>query len=127
MWRPVALLLIVAAAVLAHEDPVLLRERAIGLIAMGNYADAEPLLARALSLREHQAGTDDPTLAPLIDELAALYRAEGRNPDAEKLYQRSLALKTKSAGTDTTEIIPDLKLLGNLYVTMGRFADAERQ
>jgi len=91
MLRLVALLLSIGVAAIAQEDPVQLRDRAVGLIGMGKYAEAEPLLARALDLRERQAGAEDLSLVPLIEELAALYRAQGRNPDAEKLFLRSSA------------------------------------
>src|ERR1039457_6942686 len=62
MQRMVALLLVIGVAAIAQEDPVLLRERAIGLIGMGKYAESEPLLTRALDLRERQAGAEDLSL-----------------------------------------------------------------
>src|SRR5690242_9631906 len=93
------------------------RERALALIAQGKYADAEPLLLRALEAREKELRPEDPQLVPAVEELAALERAQGNNADAEKLYLRSLQLR-ETAGTDSADLIPGLKLLASLYVSM---------
>jgi tetratricopeptide (TPR) repeat protein len=116
MQRLVALLLLVSAAAGAQDGQAQLRDRAAALVAVGKYAEAEPLLTRVLKLREEDAGTEHISLVPAIEELASVYRAQGRNAEAEKLYQRSLILKTQAAGGEGLEIIPDLKQLGGLYV-----------
>ena len=91
MHRLVALLLGISAALGAQDGQAQLRDRAVTLVAMGKYSEAEPLLTRVLEIREKDDGAEDLSLVPAIEELAAVYRAEGRNADAEQLYQRSLA------------------------------------
>jgi len=80
MSRIAALLVILAAASSAQDEAVPLREQAAALVAVGKYAEAEPILLRALE--------SEPALEPAIEELAAVYRAQGKNKDAEKLYLR---------------------------------------
>src|SRR5437868_5847141 len=83
MLRGVALLLALCATVAAQDGQAQLRDRAASLVAMGKYTEAEPLLTRVLAMREKDAGPEDLTLVPTIEELAAVYRAQGRNADAE--------------------------------------------
>src|SRR5579883_1823910 len=116
--------LVIPAA--SQEDWAELRQQAATLVAQGRYTDAVPLLQRVLDAQEKELGADDPTLAPVIDSLAAVCRAQGRNADAEKLYARSLGVKEKAAGPDSAELIADLKPLASLYVAMGRYVDAEK-
>src|ERR1700691_1530184 len=116
MMRTVWLLLLSFGAASAQpDDAAQLRQQAAKLIAQGNYAQAEPLLALSLAEQEKFAGPDDPSLTVPLDALAALYRAEGRNPDAQKMYKRSLAIHQKAAGPASLDLIPDLKSLAILY------------
>jgi hypothetical protein len=55
----------------------------------GRYADAEPLFKRSLAIREKALGPDHPAVALLLNNLAALHRAQGRYVDAEPLSKRS--------------------------------------
>lgn len=48
--------------------------------AQGQYADAEPLYKRSLAIKEKALGPDNPFLAPLLGNLAELYRAQGQSP-----------------------------------------------
>src|SRR5438876_190134 len=77
----------------AQENVPQGRDHALALASQGKYAEAEPLLLRALEAREKELGPDKPELVPAIEELAALYRAQGSNAEAEKLYLRSLQLR----------------------------------
>ena len=115
--RTAALLLVLAAAGLAQDDAGKLREQAVALAAQGKYADAEPLLKKAIEARENETRDGDPRLSDLIEELASVSRAQARNEDAEKLYLRSLALKQVALGAESAEIIPDVRRLAGLYVS----------
>lgn len=52
------------------------------------YAQAEPLFAKALALREKLLGADDPSLASSLFWLGELSRAEGRLSQAEGRFRR---------------------------------------
>ena len=49
-------------------------------------------------------GPSTPTSAPSLNNLAALYRAQGRYAEAEPLYQRSLAIREKALGPDHPDV-----------------------
>ena len=59
----------------------------------GDYAKAEPLYKRALSIREKALGPDHPSVATGLNNLALLYRATGRMNDAEKLAARAKKIR----------------------------------
>jgi Tetratricopeptide repeat len=56
-------------------------------------ADAEPLYKRALAISEKALGADHPAIAVRLNNLAALYHAQGRYADAEPLAKRALAIE----------------------------------
>src|SRR5271154_5676668 len=98
------LLLLLTAVSAQPDDAALMRQQAARLIAQGNYAQAEPLLALSLAEQEKSAGPDDLSLTVSLDALAALYRAEGRNPDAQKMYERALGIRQKAAGAGSLDL-----------------------
>lgn len=59
---------------------------------MNRYAEAEPLLKRALTIFEKQLGPDNPDVAMILGNLAELYRAMQRLDDAAILGQRLAAI-----------------------------------
>jgi tetratricopeptide (TPR) repeat protein len=71
------------------------------------YAEAEPLFIRALSVYEKVLGPDHPDVATSLNNLAFLYDSQGRYAKAEPLYERSLSIYEKALGPDhpTTAII----------------------
>jgi tetratricopeptide (TPR) repeat protein len=53
--------------------------------AQGRYAEAEPLMKRALAANETALGPDHLTVGSRLDNLAQLYRDQGRYAEAEPL------------------------------------------
>jgi tetratricopeptide (TPR) repeat protein len=51
------------------------------------YAEAEPLLQRALEIRTRRFGPSHSDVASTIDDLATLYRAQGRSIEADSLRE----------------------------------------
>ena len=70
------------------------------LYELGQYAEAEPLLQRALQIREKALGPEHPDVATSLNNLAVLYRAQGRYAEAEPLYQRALKIREKALGPE---------------------------
>jgi tetratricopeptide (TPR) repeat protein len=62
------------------------------------YAEAEPLLKRALEIREKALGKDHPDTATILNNLAALYNLQGDYAEAEPLYKRALDITEKALG-----------------------------
>jgi hypothetical protein len=56
MNRLAVVLILVIAPVLAQDDPAQLRDRALPLLSLGKYGEAEPLLVRALEVTQKVAG-----------------------------------------------------------------------
>jgi tetratricopeptide (TPR) repeat protein len=61
--------------------------------AQGQYAQAEPLLKRALVIREKALGPNHPDVATVLKNLALLYRATQRTTEAEELEARAAKIK----------------------------------
>jgi tetratricopeptide (TPR) repeat protein len=76
---------------------------------------AEPLFQRALALRERALGPDHPHVASSLNNLAALYQAQGRYGAAEALYQRTLALCQRVLGPEHPDVALRLNNLAGLY------------
>jgi tetratricopeptide (TPR) repeat protein len=74
------------AARLLNQVGYYLKERAL-------YSEAEPLLKRALAIREQQLGAQHPHTAQSLNNLAMLYKAQGKYEEAEPLYEHALAIR----------------------------------
>ena len=138
-WRLLAWFLIILGATLivsggcAHITPETgdlaeaerLNREGLALYSSGKYADAEPLLRRALAIRELALGPEHPDLALSLNSLALLFHARGEYAKAEPLYRGSLAIREKAFGADHPAMATALYNLGELYHAQGRYAEAE--
>ena len=63
-------------------------------------SNQDPLsyLTRALAIRERVLGPDHPDTSHSLNNLAALYQAQGKYEQAEPLYQRALTIYTRAFG-----------------------------
>ena len=61
-----------------------LRQKAKQLRAQGKYAEAEPLLRRALEIDEAALGPDHPDVAQVAENLAEVLRHLGREDEARQ-------------------------------------------
>ncbi len=59
----------------------------------GNYREAEPLLRRALEIRERVLGPEHPDTATSLNNLAGFYQEQGKHQEAEPLYQPALKIR----------------------------------
>ncbi len=62
--------------------------------AQGQYADADPLFKRALSILEKTV-PNHPNVAATLDNLAEIYTNMGRDDEAEKLLARAKRIRAK--------------------------------
>jgi tetratricopeptide (TPR) repeat protein len=70
-------------------------------------------------------GPDHPDVATSLNNLAALYRAQGHYEEAAPLYQRALAIRERVLGPDHPDVATSLNNLAFLYQAQGRYAEAE--
>jgi tetratricopeptide (TPR) repeat protein len=62
----------------------------------GNYGKAEPLLVRALAIREKVLGKEHPSVATSLNNLATLYWGKGDITRATDFFTRGLAVEEKN-------------------------------
>lgn len=94
---------------------------------LGLYADAEPLLEKALALRRRLARPDALEIAESLEHLAALKSDRSDLAAAEALLREALAIRRRRLGEADLEVARTLNVLGDLLVTKGApAAEVER-
>ena len=108
----------VGAALSREEARTARLNMALGtaLYLLGDYASAQPAYERALALLERVWGPDHPNVATSLNNLAALYYAQGRLAEAIADYDRAIALKPDDAYAYNNR--------GNAQRAQGRLAEA---
>jgi len=89
------------------------------------YADAEPLLQRAIRMREAADGLETAELIPSVDSLAYVEFGLQKYPEAEALYKRLLNLWEKNAGDGHPMVALTLDKMAEFYAAQQRYAEAE--
>jgi tetratricopeptide (TPR) repeat protein/transcriptional regulator with XRE-family HTH domain len=103
----------------------LLAKVGIYLLERGQYTDAEPLLVRALSLREHHVGAEHPDTARSLHSLATLYLHQGKYEQADPLLQRALSIREQHVGNEHPDTATSLNNLASLYWRQDKYELAE--
>src|SRR5262249_9526124 len=83
------------------------------LLGRAEYADAEPLLRRAMKIRETQLGPEHPEVAESLNCLALLLQARGQYAAAEPLHRRALEIRETQLGPEHPEVAASLKRLAD--------------
>lgn len=91
----------------------------------GQYAEAELLFARSLSIRKQQLGENHLDVATSLNNLAGVYCEEGRYTEAESFYLQSLSIREQQLGSSHLDVSDSLNNLALLYSEEGRYAEAE--
>jgi CHAT domain-containing protein/Tfp pilus assembly protein PilF len=91
----------------------------------GNNLNAEPLLERALSIREQTFGNEHPDVAVVLNDLALLCIRKGESWRAETFYRRALGIREKTLNPDHPDLALSLNNLAVLYDRRGEFWKAE--
>jgi CHAT domain-containing protein/Tfp pilus assembly protein PilF len=89
------------------------------------YDRAEPLLARALSIREKALGPEHALVAEVVHAMALLYRKARRYDRADTNFQRALRIREKVLGAEDPLVAYVLDDLGVLYRRMCVYDRAE--
>ncbi|MBX5451025.1 FxSxx-COOH system tetratricopeptide repeat protein [Thermogemmatispora sp.] len=89
------------------------------------YREAEPLLRRALAIREQQLGPEHPELSASLYNLGLFYEEQGRFHEAEALYRRVVAIEERQSGADRQGLTRALYRLALLYRDRRDFERAE--
>ena len=133
-WAPSALLLPHALAALDQaatrdiadaETVALLTRLSLFLSNRAEYAEAEPLVERALRIDEAVHGPRHPDVAGSLNNLAELYQAQGKYEEAEPLYQHALGIREEVLGPRHPDVAGSLNNLAELYQAQGKYEEAE--
>ena len=63
----------------------------------------------------------------MLNNLAAIYEAQGRSDELETHAKRALAIVTKTLGPNNPDTAKVIRKLGVAYDAQGRYADADAQ
>ncbi|MFH1109132.1 MAG: tetratricopeptide repeat protein [Planctomycetota bacterium] len=105
-------------AVLANQVALYFENRA-------RFAEAEPLMRRALDIDEKSYGPNHPDVARDLNNLAQLLQATNRLADAEPLMRRALDIDEKSYGPNHPNVAIRLNNLAQLLQDTNCLAEAE--
>ena len=83
----------------------MLNQAGVYLVERAEYEQAEPLLLRALAIREQMLGANHPNTAQSLNNLAYLYEVQGQYEQAEPLYKRALAIHEQVLGANHPDTI----------------------
>jgi tetratricopeptide (TPR) repeat protein len=86
------------------------------LVYRTQYPEAEPILERALSIRERALGPEHPEVATSLNELARLYQNQGRYAEAESPLERALSIRERALGPEHPEVATSLNELARCVV-----------
>ncbi|MDQ8154366.1 MAG: serine/threonine-protein kinase [Gemmatimonadota bacterium] len=92
---------------------------------LGLFAQAQPLLERAVATRRARAGDEDADVQASLLELARLEQQQGRLAAAESLYRVTLGARERALGPSHPDLMVPLSALGGMLVSRGRLAEAE--
>jgi tetratricopeptide (TPR) repeat protein len=92
---------------------------------LGNFAEAEPLMRRALAVDERSFGPNHPNVATCLNNLAALLHDTNRLDEAEPLYRRALAIDELSFGAHEPKVATCLNNLAQLLQATDRLEESE--
>ena len=94
------------------------------LTGLGQYADAERLLTRALRIKEQILGEDHLDVALGLNNLATVYVSQGQYSQAAPLFQRALAIREARLGADHADVAKTLEEYAALLRKADQSAEA---
>ncbi|MBK7840857.1 MAG: tetratricopeptide repeat protein [Candidatus Obscuribacter sp.] len=92
----------------------------------GLFAEAEPLIARAVQILEISETKDPLKLAENLTSLAGLQFQQGVFANAEPLLRKALALREEELGPDNVELADSLRDFAKLLKKLGKLEEAEK-
>jgi len=111
--------LLVEGADVLNRANIYFNEHALGTI-------AEPLLTRALAIREQCLGETHSETAACLNNLAVLYKSRGTYAEAESLFQQALTIRERMLEPAHAQTAVSASNLASLYGDQGRYEEAQR-
>ncbi len=92
---------------------------------LGKYSEALALFKQAVEIRMRLLGTEDPSTASALNNLAALHATQDQYAEAEPLFKKALEVFEHTLGAENPNTVASLNNLAGLYQSLGRLAEAE--
>jgi tetratricopeptide (TPR) repeat protein len=102
-----------------------LTELGLAYSAQRQFTEAEPILQRAVAVKEKALGPEHPDFARALLDLGALYRLKNEHAKAEPPIRRAVSILEKALGPEHPEVAGNLTNLGGRLRDQGKFAEAE--
>ena len=93
---------------------------------LGQYAEAESLLTRALLERRARVGPRDPSVGATLDALGLLYERQGRFAESDTTHRAAIAIYRRQPETHGLELANALHGRSWARLQLGDYAAAER-
>ncbi len=93
---------------------------------LGITSKAEPLLRRALEIRQHILGPSNPDTLQSQQDLSAAVAAESHYPEAEKLCRETMEARRRVLGPEHHDTVDSMVQLARILGFESRYAEAEK-
>jgi|CXWL01.1.fsa_nt_gi tetratricopeptide (TPR) repeat protein len=113
------------AAGIAEPTARLMNHLGVLLLAKALHGEAEPLMARVVSIVEASLGANHPSVAAALNNLATLLQATNRLDEAEPLMARVVSIVEASLGANHPNVATALNNLAQLLQDTKRLDEAE--
>jgi tetratricopeptide (TPR) repeat protein len=91
----------------------------------GKLAQAEPLLSRALAIREQALGAGHPDIATSLEALGWLLAKQGKLAGAEAVLKKAIAIYESALGADHPHVARCCTKMAHACCAQGKDAEAE--
>ncbi len=125
--RPHVARIVVIADQEGIVDPTtkMMNDLGLHLVQRNLFSEAENLYLRALAIDENALGSNHPSVARDLNNLASLFDATNRKEEAESLYHRALDIDEAFFGPGHLSVARDLNNLASLLETTNRKVEAD--
>jgi len=106
------------------ETAHLMHQTAWYLLWRAQYKEAEPLIRRALEIREEVLGPEHPDTARSLNDLGWLFNRRGQDMEVVPLFTRVLEIREKALGPDHPDTAFSLNNLAQVLGDQGRYEEA---
>ena len=96
------------------------------LVTLGDTANAEPALRRAIAIQEQALGPEHPDTARTVAVLGGFFLGRGDHRSAEPLFRRVLAIREQALGVEHPLTVGTLDYLASTVGELGRNDEAEQ-
>jgi TonB family protein len=111
----------------ALQEAARLNSEVVKLFGAGKYAEALPLAARVVEMREKELGATHPLVGGALMNLAAVERNVGKLDDARRHYQRAASIFEKGGDETARSLINAVEALARMESDIFRAVELQKR